>query len=67
MSTSTAAAPSPPGVPLQSDVTGRSCKLTWDVPRDDGGSPIINYIVERRAGQYQKPFTPSDTAAGNTH
>ena len=23
------------------------CKLAWREPRDDGGSPIIHYLVEK--------------------
>ena len=44
------AVPSAPGVPIPSDVTGKTCKLTWDAPSSDGGSPVTGYTVERRAG-----------------
>lgn len=40
--------PSPPGGPLiVSDVTRESCKLTYKAPADDGGSPILHYLVEK--------------------
>lgn len=40
--------PSPPQGPLEvSDVTKQSCHLTWKVPKDDGGSPILHYVVEK--------------------
>lgn len=31
-----------------SDVTKNSCKLTWEPPEYDGGSPILHYVLERR-------------------
>lgn len=41
-----AGAPSPPKGPLDvSDVTAHGCKLKWDKPDDDGGSPIDHYEV----------------------
>ncbi len=30
------------------DVTSTSCKVTWEPPKFDGGSPITGYHVERR-------------------
>uniref|UniRef100_A0AC34RIM6 Twitchin n=1 Tax=Panagrolaimus sp. JU765 TaxID=591449 RepID=A0AC34RIM6_9BILA len=40
--------PSPPEGPLETDdISPESCKLSWKEPRDDGGSPITNYIVEK--------------------
>ena len=46
--------PSAPGEPAISDVTKRSCTLTWQAPALDGGDPIRNYVVEYRvAGTYK--------------
>lgn len=40
--------PSPPQAPLQvSDVTKESARIAWSKPLDDGGSPILHYIVEK--------------------
>ena len=40
--------PSPPaGKPKVSKVTSTSCHLDWDAPRDDGGSPVTSYMVDR--------------------
>ncbi|CAH1802732.1 unnamed protein product [Owenia fusiformis] len=41
--------PGPPGVPEISNVTNTTAHLTWTAPKNDGGSPIINYVVEFRA------------------
>lgn len=40
--------PAPPEGPLEiSEVTKESAKLKWKAPKDDGGSPIANYILEK--------------------
>ena len=45
------APPGPPrGLPstaMVSDVHKEGCKLTWKEPLDDGGTPIIGYIIEK--------------------
>lgn len=41
--------PGVPGGPLEaSKVTPESCKLAWHPPKDDGGSPISHYVVEKK-------------------
>ncbi|XP_022091183.1 twitchin-like isoform X3 [Acanthaster planci] len=41
--------PGPPEGPLEvSDVTAESVKLSWNPPKDDGGSRITNYVVEKK-------------------
>ena len=39
--------PSPPKDLVISDVSRDSITFTWSPPEDDGGTPIINYIVEK--------------------
>lgn len=40
--------PSPPQKPLEiSKITKEGCHLAWGHPLDDGGSPILHYIVEK--------------------
>lgn len=41
--------PTPPKGPVKiSGVSSESCTLSWSEPADDGGSEIVNYIVEKR-------------------
>lgn len=41
--------PGRPGEPLDVvDVYADRCSLLWDRPKDDGGSPIKNYVVEMK-------------------
>ncbi|XP_065089532.1 twitchin isoform X13 [Ochlerotatus camptorhynchus] len=42
------AKPSPPEGPLKiSNITTEGCHLEWKVPKDDGGSPITHYVIEK--------------------
>lgn len=43
--------PGPPAAFDISEITNESCVLTWNPPRDDGGSRITNYILEQKAGE----------------
>ncbi|VDL60884.1 unnamed protein product, partial [Hymenolepis diminuta] len=43
--------PSAPTGPLEiTEVRAESCTLSWKPPTDNGGSPITNYVVEKREG-----------------
>lgn len=40
--------PSPPEGPLDvSNIRKDGCRLTWKIPVDDGGAPILHYIIEK--------------------
>lgn len=40
--------PSPPQAPLDvTSITKEGCHLTWRLPLDDGGSPILHYVIEK--------------------
>lgn len=41
--------PGPPAAFDISEITNETCVLAWNPPRDDGGSRVTNYLVERRA------------------
>jgi len=38
--------PGPPATPQVSDVTRKSCRVSWLPPSDDGGDDIRGYVVE---------------------
>lgn len=40
-----------------SDVTKNSCKISWEAPEDDGGTPIVSYTLERREAS-KKTYMP---------
>ena len=40
--------PSPPRNLDISNMSAVSCDVSWEIPEDDGGSPIIHYIVEKK-------------------
>ncbi|XP_068162773.1 myosin-binding protein C, slow-type isoform X2 [Antennarius striatus] len=43
--------PDPPDAPLVPEVGGDWCSMTWEVPKYDGGSPILGYYIERKKKQ----------------
>lgn len=44
--------PAKPEGPLEvSDVHATGCKLAWRPPKDDGGTPLQNYVVEKKDTQ----------------
>lgn len=40
-----------------SDITRNSCKISWEMPEDDGGTPIVSYTLERREAS-KKTYMP---------
>lgn len=56
--------PGAPEGPLKvSDVTKETAVLQWQAPKDDGGSPIENYIVEK-LDVARGEWSPVDTVSG---
>ncbi|CAD7001755.1 unnamed protein product, partial [Ceratitis capitata] len=40
--------PSSPIGPLYvTNITKEGCRLSWGIPQDDGGSPILHYVIEK--------------------
>lgn len=40
--------PTPPQEVQVSEVFQTSCVVAWKTPQDDGGSPIVKYVIERQ-------------------
>lgn len=58
--------PLPPEGPLHpTDVTKSSCVLRWNPPKDDGGSEVTHYIVEKMDADTLR-WVPVGDAAGTT-
>ncbi|CAJ0587388.1 unnamed protein product, partial [Mesorhabditis spiculigera] len=59
--------PSPPEGPIVvEDVNKDSCTLHWKPPKDDGGSEITNYVVEKRDVKTGTWVPVSNFVAGTT-
>lgn len=43
-----ATVPSPPGMPVISNIHRHGCTVTWTPPEHDGGLPVIDYQIEYR-------------------
>lgn len=59
--------PGPPAAFDISEITNESCFLAWNPPRDDGGSRVTNYIVERRAADSEIWHRLSSTVKQTTY
>ena len=40
--------PGPCKAILASEITKSTCKVTWDPPDYDGGSPVLHYVLQVR-------------------
>jgi len=60
-----------PGPPIKveyAEVTKKFVKLTWKVPKSDGGAPIFNYVVEaREVGEIEWQILNLDEDCINTN
>ena len=53
--------PSPPEGPLQvSDLSKTACNLRWRPPKDDGGSDVTHYIIEKQDAENMRWITVGD-------
>jgi titin len=52
--------PGAPGTPEVSQITHKSCHLTWEPPRKDGGLPIKGYFIERKSGSKWIRLNPKE-------
>ena len=71
--------PGPPEAPIVSDVTKTGCVVAWQPPKEDGGSPLTGYHVERclaKSDRWLKiskglvaelKFTVTDLVEGNEY
>lgn len=56
--------PGPVGIPFTAEnLTIDSCKLNWYFPENDGGSPISNFLVEKREAERKAWTSVSFTAS----
>jgi len=64
----TADKPGKPGTPEIKEATKTSATLTWKAPTDNGGSDIINYVVEYRAdGAFKWKRATESVISQTTH
>lgn len=56
--------PGPVGIPFNAEnLSSDSCKLNWYFPENDGGSPISNYVIEKREAERKAWTSLSFTAS----
>lgn len=56
--------PGPIGIPFTTEnLSIDSCKLNWFFPENDGGSPISNYVIEKREAERKAWTSVSFTAS----
>ena len=56
--------PSPPQNPTARSVDKTHIDVTWEVPESDGGSPITQYVVEKK-DVAKKNWTSGETVAAS--
>ena len=59
--------PGPPGKPSARSVTTTGCTLEYEAPRNDGGAPIMCYIIEGRYDGYFSEWEDKGTSYTTEH
>ena len=59
--------PSAPGRPTVTDLTKDTVSLLWTAPKDDGNSPITNYVIEMRPARSFHWDTAPGKVTGLSH
>lgn len=58
--------PPPPDAPDVYNITPTSAALTWSTPRQDGGSPITGYVIDKKDKYSTRWVKCDEVPAGTT-
>lgn len=56
--------PSPPRALLVNDITPSSCTIMFSPPADDGGSPVLRYVIEVKDGHWDPSWAYYTSVTG---